>query len=72
MRCATGSPRCASIPQPGPYRSASRCVIASQGKLGTAGEFIDLPDVAHGAFALWASCARRTDAQGPAMATIAS
>ena len=40
------------IPRAGPYQIRFAVRDRQSGKFGTAGEFIDVPDVAHGAFAL--------------------
>jgi VWFA-related protein len=50
-----------SIRSAGPYQVRFAVRDRASGKFGTAGEFIELPDVAHGAFALSGIVLRRDD-----------
>ena len=60
------------IPRAGPYQVRFAVRDRASGKVGTAGEFVELPDVAHGVFALSGIVMRRDDQSATRPTPIAS
>jgi VWFA-related protein len=56
------------IPRPGPYQVRFAVRDRQSGRFGTAGEFIELPDIAHGTFALSGIVLRSDDDISPSAA----